>query len=139
MQQNTYDAWANKYKEKSKEVEYGSFIYSEKVDSQTKYTFGRTYKGNRSNVVLGCMVGYFSGGSEALLKSDMEMVGYIRTHPKPEKTRSHNDFPSTADMILKWFLPGVDEVYIVPYARCYKMPYIIDSSDRPHKDEGDLY
>ena len=46
-----------------------------------------------------------------------------------EKTM-HNDFPSRTDLFLLK-LPGIDEVYVVPWKSCPGKPDIIKASDRP--------
>lgn len=93
---------------------------------------GRTYTGTESNTALGFIIGYFFGGFESLFLTDLDMVAFIHTHPQPEGGQ-HNDFASTVDAGLT-FLPGIDEVYIVPYKKCSnETPNVIDSFSRFHK------
>ena len=127
------EAWKDEHKKESQKKERGAFIYK-KTDKKTKkttYTTGRTYIGGENNVIRGFIVGYVSGGISSLFSSE-EMVGFIHSHPQILEEGWHNDFPSDPDLFLL-NLPGIDEVYIVPWDTCYNVPDIIKSSETEHK------
>ena len=52
--------------------------------------------------------------------------GFIHSHPKAAPG-FHNDFHSNPDLFLL-NLPGISEVYVVPYSCCQGVPKIIAGS-----------
>ena len=134
-EQDAATHWAIVNRPLSKERERGAFIlYDLSLD---KFTLGGTFVGNDSTVAGGFIGNYlglmtFSGGA-------IVPVSFIHSHPYPGADRA-NDFPSygTSDNWGTFFandmlllnLPGVNEVYIVPYKSCTGVPSIIACSDR---------
>ena len=119
-------AWKDVNKPLCKDREWGAFV-CEKVDAAIQkkiYITGRTYKGTRNNVILGFVAGYICG---AFFKN-AKLAGFIHTHPEPKPGR-HNDFPSKTDLFLL-NLPGMHEIYVVPWKRCPGIPEMIKASDR---------
>ncbi|WP_242978351.1 hypothetical protein [Hydrogeniiclostridium mannosilyticum] len=120
--------WANKYRTKSKEREYGAILYKSKnaKTNTVSYSYGITYKGFENNTIPGFIVGYITGRFKVTLDPNIEMVGFIHTHPQSEKGY-HNDYPSDPDLFLL-NLPGINEVYVVPYSRCSGTSAVIEGS-----------
>ncbi len=114
-------AWAEEYRGKSADNEYCAILYKETVDGTTKYKFGRTYKGYSNNVIPQFIISYVSGGFSALFSPKTQMVSFIHSHPS-----GSSDHHSEVDLLLVW-LPGIDEVYVVPYERCSGVPEILDT------------
>lgn len=83
--------------------------------------------GGNDNVVLGFTVGYVSGGISSLFSSK-EMAAFIHSHPKGE-AGSNADRPSNVDLWLL-NLPGISEVYVVPWDTCEGVPGIIKGSNK---------
>ncbi|MCL2106604.1 MAG: DUF4329 domain-containing protein [Oscillospiraceae bacterium] len=105
-------AWREEYLPRSETYEHGAFVYRRADGS---YTVGRTYRGGRDSVVSALLRGFFADPLARLIGS-YELVAFTHTHPDcPEGL--HNDAPSVADVFLLR-LPGIDEVYLVPYKRC---------------------
>ncbi|PWL93868.1 MAG: hypothetical protein DBY08_04205 [Clostridiales bacterium] len=121
--------WSKKYKPKSETREKGAIIYKiTGKDNKTQYTYGRTYNGYNSNVISGFVMGYTTGLGESAISPRKEMVAFVHSHPKPESEYLHDDFPSKADLFLL-NLPGIEEVYVVPYKRCPLTPNLIRATD----------
>ena len=118
--------WKDENKPLCRDRELGAFIYikADAAIGKKIYILGRTDKGMRNNIMLGFAAGYICGAFARKVK----MAGFIHTHPDPGAGR-HNDFPSKTDLFLLK-LPGISEVYIVPWERCPGIPEIIKTSDR---------
>ena len=124
-------AWAKDNKNKRKNKELGSFIYKKtnEKNNKTTYKIGRTYSGGKNNVIRGFVVGYLGRTASDFFSSNVETVAFIHSHPKEIDNRYHNDFPSEVD---EWLLnlPGIDEVYVVPWEHCEGVPEIISASQQ---------
>ena len=130
-EEEAVEAWAALYRGKSEYEEKCAILYKITTKSgDVRYTYGRTFDGYRTNTIPGFIMGYTGGGISSLVSSKKEMIGFIHSHPKPKKGK-HNDFPSDADLFLLK-LPGISEVYIVPYSNCSHkgIPDIIKASDK---------
>ena len=123
-------AWKDENKPECRDRERGAFIYmkTDRLTQAKAYIIGRTYQGVSGNVIAGFIAGYLSGVFSGFFSRSVKIVGFIHTHPAP-KPGMHNDFPSNADLFLLK-LPGIDEVYVVPWKHCPGTPDIIKASDR---------
>lgn len=122
--------WANNYRSDSQYREKGAILYktTDRETGTTTYSYGRTYQGFSSNTIPGFIIGYVSGGISSLFDPNKEMIGFIHSHPAAP-ARKHSDFPSDPDLFLLK-LPGISEVYVVPYNTCNRVPSIIKASDK---------
>jgi len=119
--------WAGRYRPRSAAREYGAMLMQ--VDG--RYALGRTYRGYAHHTIPGFVLGYLAEGL-GMLRKKRRLVGFVHSHPRPQPTKdgraTYNDFPSAMDCrLLK--LPGVDEVYVVPFQWEQKTPPIIRATD----------
>jgi hypothetical protein len=105
--------WKNTYQSKSKDIEYGAILYSEEVDGEIKYFFGRTYEGYSHNTIPGFFYGYTTGAIGNLF-SYRKTVGFIHSHPQPPSGYVNDFFSPTDEKLVTW--PGIDYMYLVPYS-----------------------
>ena len=117
------ESWADQYRNKSEKTEYAAHIFSKTLaDGRTVYFYGTTYKGYHHHVVNGFIFGYIGGGVKALLSKDIKMVGYIHTHPKPEKEGEYNEAFSSTDKFGSK-IPGITYMYLAPYDNAHIYRY----------------
>ena len=120
-----YDAvesWATTAREKSAQYEHYVGIYAIQDGENRLYFLGNTKRGTKNGVVSEFFNDYFG----SCLKYS-KLVGMAHTHPSPGYSWWHNDYPSFEDALLL-ALPGIEDVYLVPYSSCDGQSSIISIS-----------